>query len=65
MFFPETMTEVELIVPSKDLLVVTKVLGNKGVFHQIDSTIWGWKIWDQIPGRKKLPLIPRWSDAST
>lgn len=41
MFFPEEMTEVELIVPSKDLLAVTKVLGNKGVFHQLDSTYLG------------------------
>ena len=41
MFFPEAMTEVELIVPSKDLLAVTKVLGNRGVFHQIDSTYLG------------------------
>jgi V/A-type H+-transporting ATPase subunit I len=41
MFFPEPMTEVELIVPSKDLLAVTKVLGNHGVFHQIDSTYLG------------------------
>lgn len=41
MFFPEAMTEVELIVPSKDLLSVTKVLGNHGVFHQIDSTYLG------------------------
>src|SRR6266540_800457 len=41
MFFPESMTEVELIVPSKDLLAVTKVLGNRGVFHQIDSTYLG------------------------
>ena len=41
MFFPEAMTEVELIVPSKDLLAVTKVLGNQGVFHQIDSTYLG------------------------
>ncbi len=41
MFFPEAMTEVELIVPSKDLLVVTKILGNRGVFHQIDSTYLG------------------------
>ena len=30
MFFPEAMTEVELIVPSKDLLAVTKVLAGKG-----------------------------------
>jgi len=41
MFFPEAMTEVELIVPSKDLLAVTKVLGSRGVFHQIDSTYLG------------------------
>src|SRR5690349_3527577 len=41
MFFPEAMTEVELIVPSKDLLAVTKVLGSHGVFHQIDSTYLG------------------------
>jgi V/A-type H+/Na+-transporting ATPase subunit I len=41
MFFPEAMTEVELIVPSKDLLAVTKVLGNQGVFQQIDSTYLG------------------------
>src|SRR6185503_15299823 len=41
MFFPEAMTEVELIVPSKDLLAVTKILGNQGVFHQIDSTYLG------------------------
>jgi V/A-type H+-transporting ATPase subunit I len=41
MFFPKPMTEVELIVPSKDLLEVTKVLGNRGVFQQIDSTYLG------------------------
>ena len=41
MFFPEAMTEIELIAPSKDLLAVTKVLGNHGVFHQIDSTYLG------------------------
>ncbi len=37
MFFPKTMTEIELIVPAKDLLAVTKVLGSYGVFHQTDS----------------------------
>jgi V/A-type H+-transporting ATPase subunit I len=31
------MSEVELIVPSKDLLAVTKVLSAYGVFHQTDS----------------------------
>ncbi len=41
MFFPEAMTEVELIVPSKDILAVTEILGKRGVFHQIDSTYLG------------------------
>ena len=41
MFFPEPMTEMELIVPSKDLLAVTEVLGKRGVFQQIDSTYLG------------------------
>jgi V/A-type H+-transporting ATPase subunit I len=35
------MTEVELIVPSKDLLAVAKVLSGHGVFHQVDSTYLG------------------------
>jgi len=41
MFFPKEMKEVELIVPSKDLLAVAKVLGGHGVFHQVDSTYLG------------------------
>jgi V/A-type H+-transporting ATPase subunit I len=41
MFFPKAMAEVELIVPSKDLLAVTRVLGTHGEFHQIDSTYLG------------------------
>src|SRR5262245_25759435 len=41
MFFPEAMMDVVLIVPSNDLLAVTKVLGKQVVFHQIDSTYLG------------------------
>jgi V/A-type H+/Na+-transporting ATPase subunit I len=41
MFFPKEMKEVELIVPSKDLLAVAKVLSGHGVFHQVDSTYLG------------------------
>ena len=37
MFFPKEMTEIELVVPSKDLLAVTKILSHHGVFHQTDS----------------------------
>ncbi len=37
MFFPKSMTELELIVPSKDLLGVMKVLSGRGVFHQAES----------------------------
>jgi vacuolar-type H+-ATPase subunit I/STV1 len=41
MFFPREMTEVELIIPSKDLVPVTKVLSGRGVFHQVDSAFLG------------------------
>jgi len=37
MFRPQAMTEIELIVPTKDLLAVTKLLSSKGIFQQIDS----------------------------
>ena len=37
MFFPKEMTEIELVVPSKDLIAVTKILSRRGVFHQTDS----------------------------
>jgi V/A-type H+/Na+-transporting ATPase subunit I len=41
MFFPKEMTEVELIIPSKDLVAVAKVLSGNGVFHQVDSSYLG------------------------
>ena len=41
MFFPRAMTELELIVPAKDLVAMTKVLGSRGNFQQIDSTYLG------------------------
>lgn len=41
MFFPKEMTEVELIIPSRDLVGVAKVLSGHGVFHQLDSTYLG------------------------
>jgi V/A-type H+/Na+-transporting ATPase subunit I len=41
MFFPKEMSEVELIVPSKDLVAVTKALSGYGVFHQVDSAYLG------------------------
>jgi len=37
MFFPKAMTELELIVPARDLLAVTQILSRYGVFHQTDS----------------------------
>ncbi len=37
MFYPKAMTEIEIIVPAKDLLAVTKVLSGRGTFHQVDS----------------------------
>ena len=37
MFYPRAMTEIELIVPSRDLLAVTKTLSSYGVFHQAEQ----------------------------
>lgn len=37
MLFPKQMSEVELVVPSKDLVAVAKALSGYGVFHQVDS----------------------------
>ena len=41
MFYPQAMTEIELIVPTKDLLGVTKVLSGEGVFQQADTSYLG------------------------
>jgi V/A-type H+/Na+-transporting ATPase subunit I len=41
MLFPQAMTELELIVPARDLLAVTKVISNEGVFQQADSNTLG------------------------
>jgi V/A-type H+/Na+-transporting ATPase subunit I len=38
MFYPQEMSEVELIVPEKDLLAVTRLLSGQGIFHQADGT---------------------------
>jgi V/A-type H+/Na+-transporting ATPase subunit I len=38
MFYPQAMTEIELIVPARDLLAVTKVLSGEGIFQQADSS---------------------------
>ena len=37
MLFPQEMTEIEMIVPSRDLLAVTKILSGHGIFHQGES----------------------------
>ena len=38
MFYPEEMTEVELIIPGKDLMAVTNVLAGEGTFQQADAS---------------------------
>ena len=38
MFYPQEMTEIELIVPEQDILPVIKVLAGEGVFHQLDAS---------------------------
>lgn len=36
MFLPQEMTEIELVVPERDVLAVTELLVEQGVFHQVD-----------------------------
>jgi V/A-type H+/Na+-transporting ATPase subunit I len=38
MFYPQAMTEIELIVPAGDILSVTKLLSGQGIFHQTDGS---------------------------
>jgi V/A-type H+-transporting ATPase subunit I len=38
MFFPQEMTEVELIVPEEKAVAVTNVLAEAGTFHQVDAS---------------------------
>ena len=38
MIYPQAMSEVELIVPSRDLVEVTRVITGQGIFHQADSS---------------------------
>jgi V/A-type H+-transporting ATPase subunit I len=59
MFFPREMTEVELIIPSKDLVAVAKVLSGRGVFHQLDSTYLGMEstgpnVWQEKAGNYSM-----------
>lgn len=54
MFFPEAMTELELIVPEKDLLNVTKVLTGQGIFHQVDAS--------NLSARSSQPSTDSWKE---
>ncbi len=38
MFYPQAMSEIQLIVPLRDLLSVTRVLSSEGIFQQADSS---------------------------
>jgi V/A-type H+-transporting ATPase subunit I len=37
MFYPQEMTEIELVVPEQDVLAVTRVLAEQSIFHQVDA----------------------------
>jgi V/A-type H+-transporting ATPase subunit I len=38
MFYPQAMTDLQLIVPARDIMAVTKALAGQGVFHQVDAS---------------------------
>jgi len=41
MFYPQEMTEIEIIAPAKDLIAITKVLSGQGIFSQTDVNYLG------------------------
>ncbi len=57
MFYPQAMTEIELVVPSKDMLAVTKELSGRGLFHQTDASY--------LNRDKELTNSSIWHDKST
>ena len=57
MFFPKAMSEIELIVPAADLVRVTKVLGGKGVFHQVET--------GGIGGDRERQRADGWTESAT
>lgn len=57
MFFPQEMTEMELIVPEKELLSVTNLLARQGVFHQVDASY--------MSSRAKVEEGDSWKDRAS
>ena len=57
MFYPQAMTEIQLVVPAKDMLAVTKILSGKGIFHQTDVSYLSTEKGASSPGT--------WQDKST
>ena len=38
MFYPQQMTEIEIIVPERDVVAVTRELADQGILHQLDAS---------------------------
>ena len=57
MFYPQAMTEIELVVPSKDMLAVTRELSGRGLFHQTDASY--------LNSEKELTSPSVWQDKAT
>ena len=55
MFYPQAMTEIELVIPTRDLPAMTDVLARQGVLHQVDASFLNSKTGlepaDSWPGR--------------
>jgi V/A-type H+-transporting ATPase subunit I len=50
MFYPQEMTQVQLIIPSKDLLPLTNELAAQGIFHQLDRSALPAEIGSDVSG---------------
>jgi hypothetical protein len=38
MLYAREMTQIDLVVPERDVIAITEVLATEGIFHQIDAS---------------------------
>ncbi|EKD88899.1 MAG: hypothetical protein ACD_34C00282G0002 [uncultured bacterium] len=54
MFYPQEMTEIEIIAPAKDLITITKALSGQGIFSQTDV--------NYLSSDKNHPQVNLWQE---
>jgi hypothetical protein len=65
MLYSEKMSEIELIVPARDILAVTRILGNQGIFQLNDGSYLNAESpGNPMIGRKGQVPLPEWNGES-